>query len=136
MGWCIRQPQHGGPVLASASTLVQVSALHVVHSQLLARVPVRADTPPPPPPTPSLPDQHLFSWIKHREGLTFSITRGITSRSAHSIRQPEDGGGPRAHQPARREPAEKLLLPRYDAVIDLGVLPATGSLRETENTSK
>lgn len=121
MGWCIREPQHGGLVLAPASTLV--------HSQLLARVPVRADTPPP-------PNQHLLSWIKHREGFTFSITRGITSRSAHSIRQPEDGGGPRAHRPARREPAEKLLLPRYDAVIDLGVLPATGSLRETENTSK
>lgn len=94
--------------------------------------------PPPPPPIPLPPvaNQHLFSWIKHQEGLTCCITRGIISHPAHSIRQPEDGGGPRAHQPAPGEPAEKLLLPRYAAVIDLGFLPATGSLRETENTSK
>lgn len=103
-------------------------------SQQVTRAPVRADTPPPPP--PPVANQHLLSWIKHQEGLTFCITRGIISHPAHSIRQPEDGGGPRAHQPTPGEPAEKLLLPRYAAVIDLGFLPATGSLRETENTSK
>lgn len=117
MGWCIREPQRGGFALGSASTLVR--------SQLLARVPVRAD-----------PRGEPASVFMDKTSGRFNITRVITSHSAHSIRQPEDGGSPRAHRPAQREPAEKLLLPRYEAVIDLGVLPATGSFRETENTSK